>query len=58
MPAGGDVITGVDGDPIASGSDLPRIISRLDPGEEVSLDVIRDGEKQQIEVTLGQRPDG
>ena len=54
---GGDVITAVNGDQITGGSDLPRIISRLNPGEEVTVDVLRDGEPEQVEVTLGERPD-
>jgi len=54
-PNGGDVITAVDGEEITSGSDLPRIIALLDPGETVTLDVIRDGESEQVELTLGER---
>jgi S1-C subfamily serine protease len=57
VDGGGDVITAVDGEPIESNADLPRIISLLDPGDEVTLDVIRDGEEEQIEITLGERPD-
>jgi S1-C subfamily serine protease len=53
---GGDVITAVNGDEITSSQDLPRLISLLNPGEEVSLDIIRDGEPQQVQVTLGERP--
>jgi S1-C subfamily serine protease len=55
--AGGDVIVAVDGEPIQANADLPRMISLLDPGDEVTLDVLRDGEHQQIDVTLGERPD-
>ena len=54
---GGDVITAVDGHEITGGSDLPRIISLLDPGDQVTLDIIRDGEHKQVDVTLGQRPE-
>jgi len=57
VDAGGDVITAVDGDPLESNADLPRIISLLDPGDEVTLDVIRDGEEEQVEITLGERPE-
>jgi S1-C subfamily serine protease len=53
---GGDVITAVNGERLVSNSDLPRIISLLDPGDKVTLDVIRDGDEQQIDVTLGERP--
>ncbi|MFL5869468.1 MAG: S1C family serine protease [Solirubrobacterales bacterium] len=53
---GGDVITAVNGQQINASQDLPRLISLLNPGDKVTLDVIRDGEHQQIEVTLGERP--
>jgi len=57
VDAGGDVIVAVDGQEIVGESDLPRIISRLDPGDEVTLEIIRDGEREEIEVTLGTRED-
>jgi S1-C subfamily serine protease len=54
--AGGDVVTAVNDQEITSSQDLPRLISLLDPGDKVTLDIIRDGESQQVEVTLGERP--
>jgi S1-C subfamily serine protease len=57
VDTGGDVITAVDGHEITGESDLPRIISLLDPGDDVTLDIIRDGEHKQVDVTLGQRPE-
>jgi S1-C subfamily serine protease len=57
VSAGGDVIVAVDGEPIVRESDLPRLISRLDPGDEVTLEIIRDGEHEDVEVTLGTRED-
>jgi S1-C subfamily serine protease len=57
VDTGGDVITAVNGHEIAGGSDLPRLISLLDPGDQVTLDIIRDGEHKQVDVTLGQRPE-
>ena len=53
---GGDVITAVNGQDLVSNSDLPRIISLLDPGDDVTFDIIRDGEDEQVEITLGERP--
>ena len=50
------MITAVNGEAIADNADLPRIVSRLNPGDEVTLDVIRDGDEEQVEVTLGERP--
>jgi S1-C subfamily serine protease len=54
--AGGDVIVAVDGEEIVGESDLPRLISLLDPGDEVTLEIIRDGEHQEVELTLEERP--
>jgi S1-C subfamily serine protease len=53
---GGDIIVSVNGEEIVTEADLPRIVSRLDPGEEVTLGIIRDGEKMDLDVTLGTRP--
>jgi S1-C subfamily serine protease len=56
IDAGGDVITAVNGQPVVENDDLPRIVSQLDPGATVTLDIIRDGEKQTVDLTLGERP--
>jgi S1-C subfamily serine protease len=56
LDAGGDVIVSVDGEEIVGESDLPRLISLLDPGDEVTLEIIRDDEHQDVEVTLEERP--
>ena len=57
VDAGGDVITAVNGEELVGETDLPRIISLLDPGETVTLDIIRDGSEEEVEVTLGERPE-
>jgi S1-C subfamily serine protease len=54
---GGDVILQVDGQDVVQPDDLSRFITTKKPGETVDLTVLRDGEKKQIEVTLGKRPD-
>ena len=56
VDAGGDVIVAVDGEPIDAEADLPRLISLAEPGDVVTLDIIRDGDEEQIEVELGERP--
>jgi S1-C subfamily serine protease len=57
IEAGGDVIVAVNGEEIVGESDLPRLVSRLDPGDEATLEIIRDGEREEITVTLGTRED-
>jgi S1-C subfamily serine protease len=56
IDAGGDVIVAVNGEEIVNESDLPRLISLLGPGDEVTLEIIRDDEHQEVEVTLEERP--
>jgi S1-C subfamily serine protease len=55
---GGDVITAIDGQPVASFEDLLIYIA-LDttPGQKVALTVVRNGQTQDISVTLGTRPE-
>ena len=56
VDVGGDVITAVNGQAVTDNADLPRIVSRLNPGDEVTLDIIRDGDSQEVKLTLGKRP--
>lgn len=53
---GGDVVTSVDGQPITQQFDLATAIADRAPGEAVSLEVWRDGERRTVQVTLGTRP--
>jgi S1-C subfamily serine protease len=54
--AGGDVILSVDGEPVVNDSDLPRLISGYAPGETVTLEVLRDGAREEVDVELEPRP--
>jgi S1-C subfamily serine protease len=56
--AGGDVILTVDGHKIVQPDDLARLISAHQPGDVVPLQILRDGERTEVEVTLGRRPGG
>lgn len=55
---GGDVIVSVDGHPVVAPNDLAHYISIHQPGQTVQLEILRDGERKQINVTLGKRPQG
>jgi len=55
---GGDVILSIDGHKVLSPDDLARIISLHEPGDTVSLEILRDGKHEEIQVTLGKRPHG
>jgi S1-C subfamily serine protease len=54
---GGDVIIAVNGQPLRAESDLAELISRQRPGEMVTLQVLRDGDEQEIDVELEPRPE-
>jgi S1-C subfamily serine protease len=54
---GGDVILEVDGQDVVSPDDLARLVAAKKPGETVTMTILRDGEKKQVKVTLGKRPD-
>jgi len=54
---GGDVILQVEGRDVVQPDDLARFISAYKPGEKVTLTVLHDGKKEQVDVTLGKRPD-
>ncbi|MAG34653.1 MAG: 2-alkenal reductase [Dehalococcoidia bacterium] len=58
-PVGGDVIVAIEGTPVREMDDLiAYMVRRTRPGDTVTLDVLRDGgERVQIEVTLGRRPE-
>ena len=52
----GDIITAVDGTEIDPGSPLDDILTQFAPGRTVALDVLRDGQKMTLTLTLGTRP--
>ena len=52
----GDVIVSVNGEELTHTADLADLIRLLEPGEEVNLGVLKDGERETIEVELGDRP--
>jgi S1-C subfamily serine protease len=54
---GGDVILTVDDREVVEPDDLARYISAFQPGDRVTLEVLRDGGgRERVEVTLGKRP--
>jgi len=54
---GGDLVVAVDGHTVMEFNDLMRyIIVNKAPGDTVTLTIERDGQKQDVKVTLGARP--
>ncbi|MFW6265378.1 MAG: S1C family serine protease [Halanaeroarchaeum sp.] len=56
-PTGGDVIVGIEGQEIHTSQQLSRyLLLHTSPGETVSVTVIRDGQRETVDVTLDRRP--
>jgi serine protease Do len=53
---GGDVIVAVNGTEVTGLTELLDILANAEPGDELTLDLLRDGEQMQLEVSLEERP--
>ena len=56
IPKDGDVVVAVDGRRLTRQHDLADVISARHAGDSVRLEVVREGERRTVEVTLGKRP--
>jgi len=57
VPVGGDIITEIDGLKIKVFEDLlGYLFTRTKPGDEVTLTILRNGERMQVKVVLAPRP--
>ncbi len=56
VETGGDVIVAVDGTELVGENDLSRLISENRPGDTIELEIIRDGDRKKVDVTLEPRP--
>jgi serine protease Do len=52
----GDLLVGVNGRPVANGTEATRAVGSARPGETIRLEVIRDGRRRTINVRSGVRP--
>ncbi|MDD0974380.1 DegQ family serine endoprotease [Pseudomonas sp. TNT2022 ID681] len=53
----GDVILSMNGQPIIMSADLPHLVGNLKDGAKAKLDIIRNGKRQTLDVTIGALPD-
>jgi S1-C subfamily serine protease len=53
---GGDIIVAIDGTPVGTAEDVVREVARLLPGLRVVFTVVRDGERVEVPIELGERP--
>src|SRR4051812_24928573 len=49
-----DIITGFDGKPVESSSDLPRLVGSTRPGSQASVEVWRKGQKKNVSITVAE----
>jgi S1-C subfamily serine protease len=56
LPTGGDIITEIDGEQIEGMEQVISEVNTRQPGDELTLTCIRDGETREVTVTLGDRP--
>ena len=54
---GGDVILEVDGQKIVEDDDLAGVIAGHRPGDEVTVTVLHDDQREKVQLKLGDRPD-
>ena len=53
----GDVILSMNGQPIVMSADLPHLVGALKAGSKATLEVIRDGKRKTLDLTVGAIPD-
>ena len=57
LPIGGDIIVAINGKPVTTIDDvIAFLVGKTRPGQEITMDVIRDGSPETLTVTLGTRP--
>ncbi|WP_430390317.1 DegQ family serine endoprotease [Dyella sp. 20L07] len=52
----GDVILAFNGQPINSSVDLPPLVGQTPPGSKATVQILRDGKKQDVSVVVGEMP--
>jgi S1-C subfamily serine protease len=57
FPAGGDIIVAIDGEAVESMEDVIAAIDAHQAGDTVTLTIVRGGERSEVEVKLGTRPE-
>ncbi len=52
----GDVVLRIDGKDVTPDQTLSFIVANIAPGQRVNLEIVRDGQRQTVPVTIGRRP--
>jgi S1-C subfamily serine protease len=57
IPLGGDIITAINGEPMTDSQELTVYLeTQTQVGDVVEVTIVRDGEEQNVQVTLAERP--
>ena len=56
LPTGGDIIVAIDGLDVRDMDDLIIYLAETIVGQTVTVDILRDGERQSLNLVLGERP--
>ena len=57
MPLGGDIIVSIDGRPVEGIDDIiAYLVGHTRPDQKITLEVLREGSREEVQVTLGTRP--
>ena len=51
------MILQINGKKVVEVDDLARLVAEHEPGEKVKVTILHDNKREQVEVTLGKRPD-
>jgi serine protease Do len=52
----GDVVLRVDGKDVTADQTLSFIVANIEPGRRINLEIVRDGQRRTLPVTVGRRP--
>ena len=52
----GDVVLKVDGKDVTPDQTLSYIVANIEPGKRINLEIVRDGQRRTVPVTVGRRP--
>jgi len=52
----GDVVTQVNGQEVTPDQTLSYLVANIQPGQRIPVEIVRDGQRRTVQVTVGQRP--
>lgn len=57
LPKGGDAIVAIDGRPVTKADDISNYLDTRKVGDVVTVEILRGGQRQSVDVTLGEWPE-